>query len=365
MNARMVLVEPLSVVDSMGRVSARLAVEGLPGLPVASELGLVGSASEATLREALVRHVPSTAPIGTVMSPAPPALAVTATGAEALRMFADTGASWLAIVDPSGFPVGVLRAGDLYGRPQPRLRPRSVGGMATPFGVYLTTGTQGAGAGFGALMATGALMFVALFVAHVVSLHVLDQSWFLRWTPAWREVALSVFTTLGFLAGLRMLPLAGTHAAEHMVVHAIEREEPLVPEIVERMPRVHPRCGTNLAAGAMVFLGVNQSSLIPDESVRFLVAVILTLALWRPFGSFLQAAFTTRPPSRKQVEDGIRAGQALLQAYAQAPHQPSTLGRRLWHSGLAGVILGSLLASLLLEVLSRYVPAFQGLRVYL
>src|SRR2546423_10530097 len=57
-----------------------------------------------------------------------------------------------------------------------------------------------------------------------------------------------------FLLFVRALPLVQYHAAEHQAVHAMERGEPLDPEIVRRMPRVHPRCGTNIMAGGMVFL---------------------------------------------------------------------------------------------------------------
>jgi len=362
---RLMPVEPLFDVDSVARASRRLGEEGWPGLPVMRDGHVIGVFTEASLRMALIRDVPNLAPIAGLVQPAPPCLPVTATGAEALRAFADAGVDWLIVTDPTGNPLGVLRAGDLYGRPRPVDRPRSVGGMATPFGVYLTSGTLGAGANFGALMATGALMFLSLFMAHVASIHVLDLRWFLTWSPSWREIALSTLTTLGFLLCLRLLPLAGTHAAEHMVVHAIEREEPLVPEVIARMPRVHPRCGTNLAAGAMIFLGISQSTVITDESLRFLAAVVLTLSFWRPLGSFLQTWFTTRTPNARQIANGIQAGEALLAAYARTPYVPSSIWRRLWNSGLAGVISGSLLASLVLELFSRFVPGFQGLRVYL
>jgi uncharacterized protein YqhQ len=36
------------------------------------------------------------------------------------------------------------------------------------------------------------------------------------------------------------------------VVHAIERGEPLLAESVRAMPRVHPRCGTNIVAAAFL-----------------------------------------------------------------------------------------------------------------
>ena len=34
------------------------------------------------------------------------------------------------------------------------------------------------------------------------------------------------------------------HGAEHMTIHALEHDEPLVPERVRKYPTAHPRCGT-------------------------------------------------------------------------------------------------------------------------
>ncbi|MER3495923.1 MAG: hypothetical protein C4320_03425, partial [Armatimonadota bacterium] len=66
-----------------------------------------------------------------------------------------------------------------------------------------------------------------------------------------------------FVILFRLLPLAGTHAAEHMAVNALERGEPLDPEVVARMPRTHIRCGTNLAVGAGLFFGISETPWVP------------------------------------------------------------------------------------------------------
>jgi uncharacterized protein YqhQ len=64
-----------------------------------------------------------------------------------------------------------------------------------------------------------------------------------------------------------------------MVVHAIERGEPLVLEVVRRMPRVHPRCGTNLVAGIALFLGLANflQGMVPEISETRDLALLLLL----------------------------------------------------------------------------------------
>src|SRR5262249_42286314 len=154
------------------------------------------------------------------------------------------------------------------------VRPQTVGGMATPFGVYLTTGTIGAGAKGWALVATGvvmALMFcviggIALHVDNAILAHYIKELNDAHVKKAIADVKIDNFshlvesisqvvTFLAFLIIFRLLPLSGIHAAEHKVVHAIERGEELTRENVRRMPRVHPRCGTNLVVGLSLLTG--------------------------------------------------------------------------------------------------------------
>src|SRR5690606_35007100 len=134
---------------------------------------------------------------------------------------------------------------------------------------------------------------------------------------------------LVFLAGLRFAPLAGIHAAEHKVVHAIERGEELIPSVVKRMPRVHPRCGTNLAVGAMVFLGIMSWEAIGEVELRLLAALLVTVIVWRPLGTLMQYYVTTREPNEKQIAMGIRSGKALLEKAVYAPQARATIFRRI------------------------------------
>ncbi len=119
-----------------------------------------------------------------------------------------------------------------------------------------------------------------------------------------------------FLLLLRLLPLSGYHGAEHQVVHAIENGEPLKPANVAAMPRVHPRCGTNIIAGVIVFLMVAQMF---SSEVAALIAIFVLVFAWRVIGGYFQYYITTKPPNSKQLESGIKAGESLLEKYRQNP----------------------------------------------
>jgi hypothetical protein len=161
-----------------------------------------------------------------------------------------------------------------------------------------------------------------------------------------------------FLLLMRLTRLAGYHAAEHQTVHAIERFEPLMPAVVRRMPRAHPRCGTNLMAAVLVFMSVRQAlGYLPSLSgLVEVMAAVATLFAWRPVGTLLQERFTTKPAGERELESGIAAGNDLLARYLEeAPARPSLM-RRIWCSGMVQVMLGSLPCWLLLELLPYAEP---------
>jgi uncharacterized protein YqhQ len=158
--------------------------------------------------------------------------------------------------------------------------------------------------------------------------------------------------------------MAGIHAAEHMTVNAIERGEELLPQVVQRMPRVHPRCGTNIAVAAIVFLGLMGQSWIKDSELRLLLAALVTLVIWQPLGTFLQLFITTKPPSSKQLAMGVRAGRELLDRYAVSPYATPNVGTRLLNSGLFHIMLGSFLASGFVWVVSQLLNLPPGWRVF-
>jgi hypothetical protein len=155
-----------------------------------------------------------------------------------------------------------------------------------------------------------------------------------------------------FLVLMRLMPLSGYHAAEHQAVHAMERGEPLIPEVVERMPRVHPRCGTNIMAGVLVFGCVSQGLPVlqiglggPDSA---LIGAVAALFSWRSLGAFLQQYFTTRPASDKQIASGIAAATDLQRKFlASEPRRP-TFWKRLWCMGFLQMVVGSFIGAFLL-----------------
>jgi uncharacterized protein YqhQ len=136
-----------------------------------------------------------------------------------------------------------------------------------------------------------------------------------------------------------------------MTVHAIERGEPLEMEYVRRMPRVHPRCGTNLAAGAVIFLTLANLNTGVYQDLTLLFALVATLLAWRPAGNLLQAIFTTRPPNEKQLRNGIEAGKQLLHRYQMQGYRPLTLRERIWNMGILQIAAGMMVVWLALDLL--------------
>jgi len=243
-----------------------------------------------------------------------------------------------------------------------------IAGLATPFGVHLTTGSLRAGASDLALASTGAALMVMnlLAVNGVEWLRVhLHRIWpaLAAFTPrgSTGELIEGIVTGLvllvAFLVLLRLSPVTGTHAAEHMVVHALEEGEDLTLEKVRTQPRVHPRCGTNLVA-LLVLVGIGQSLLEAisrvDQAAGALALfglVVVVVITWRRLGHGLQRWITTQRPSDRQLAKAIRVGEELLEKAAR-PRYAKPL-RRLWNSGFLQVLAGFLVV---LE-LAQHAPA--------
>jgi len=263
----------------------------------------------------------------------------------------------IPVIDEYGVYVGLVTRSDLLGTICDTLRPPNPAGMATPLGVHLTAGGVTAGAGSLGLFATGLSLFGLIYAASLlarglaylvqVTTHLPIMA-MLESPPIARPnlMDLALYLTIGASAFfalllLRLSPLSGYHAAEHMVVHAIEMGEPLEPEIVRRMNRVHPRCGTNLLAAAaiLMLLGTWLST-----STTILVGLVVVVLGWRVVGGYLQYFVTTRTPSEKQLMNGIKVGQELIDKYRQAPNHIPSDRERIWNMGLlqtaAGLAVG-------------------------
>jgi uncharacterized protein YqhQ len=148
-----------------------------------------------------------------------------------------------------------------------------------------------------------------------------------------------------------------------MVVHAIERGEELKPEIVGRMPRVHPRCGTNIATASMLFLGIMSLDFIREQELRLLLAALVTVCVWQPLGAAVQFFVTTKPPSKAQIEKGIEAGKQLLQKMESSPVSRPNIFARLAMSGLFQVFIGATLVELLLYAIYQVLKTPEAWRV--
>jgi CBS domain-containing protein len=280
--------------------------------------------------------------------------------------------SALPVVDEQGRYRGMISRADVVAALGRNVRPPVVGGMATPLGVWLTTGNLSAGAPPLGLFLSGVAMafcFLAAQYIMLIGLTLLNPTW----AAMFQSGRLGVNSEIGgsfnflvtllhglvFLLVLRALPMSGIHAAEHQTVWAIERGLPLIPEYVEKMPRAHPRCGTNLVALAGLITITFRH--LPDFSPSMVLITLLFIYLaWRSFGTFLQEWFTTRPATRKQLESGIRAGQALLDKYQEQPHVMASFGMRLLNSGIVYSALGLILTSALAAQLEIWVSRLWG-----
>ena len=346
----------LHATDSLGRALRTFATSGQALLPVVEGDALVGVLAErdvsewvgdqagslayldpASARDTMVMHVMRPSPvIGYADEPL----------AAMLPHFERRGLDAVPVLDALDRFVGMLPRVLVLEALTHALRPERVGGMATPFGLFLTTGHQRAGVGTGALVATGALI-VGLNEALLQGLAAAQRAAGMRLEPSLAAlVALAAFLVL-----LRLSPLAGLHAAEHQVVNAIERGEPLDVETVKGMPREHARCGTNLLA--LLFGAQLLVPLIGRDPLWFLPAAAVLLLAWRRIGGFLQRWFTTRPASAGHVRAGLRAGEALLRAYAERPAYRAGRWQRIWNLGVLQVLSGGFLAMAALELAHR------------
>lgn len=326
--------------DSLARAATLLRESPFTVLPFMEDGQLTGILTEASLIRKWLEGVDDTASASLAAEDTFLWIPGPTPAAEALAQIQEVAQNEAIITDPAGRVIGIVSLSDFLPKPTEMVHPGLVGGMATPFGVYLTNGAVRAGASDLALVATGMLLFTLLFAANSVG------EWLLYYVPeeapplALDAIAYGVPMVL-FLFLLRMIPLAGIHAAEHQVVHAIERGEALTVANVRRMPRVHPRCGTNIAAGLTIFLGLFSAPWIPWEEARLLIAGFTTLFFWRAFGSLLQQYVTTKPANEKQLQMGIRAGTELLDKFSRNRRFGVNPFARIYASGMLHVMLGS------------------------
>jgi Protein of unknown function (DUF1385)/CBS domain len=322
--------------------SVHLAVErmrdaGQEVIPVTANGKYVGALTQSSILQIIAIGSNRDEPVGSFVQPLQ-TISNRATGADAMRQLESN--STLIVIDDHDNICGLLTPSCFIATPQAPERPHMVGGMATPFGVYLTTGSVKGGKSGWYLFCTGMFLMVFFGVGNEA------MSFLTKGFPnTWQTNLLVSFSTaLIMMAVFRLLPIAGYHAAEHMVVHAIERSEELSTEVVMRMPRVHPRCGTNLAVAVTMFTTIAFTPWTKDPELRVIIALFATLFFWRSIGSFVQYWFTTKKPNLRQVESGIAAGKELLANYATASNRTASPLTRIINSGMLHVMAGSFAA---------------------
>lgn len=333
---------------SVAVASERLLQAGLPCLPVVKDGLCIGTLDETSMLAAFVGTAPEDAAIEPFVRPLGATVRPYATGAECLRTMESSRQPHVVVVDDRGWPLGVLTASRLFGTIEEDNRPRLVGGMATPFGVYLTNGTVTGGVSQWALVGTGAMMFFFLALGMVmakglqlaVPASVAKSMWF--------DIGANVLVLAVFVIGLRLSGLTGFHGAEHKTVNAIEQGEPLTLDSVARMSRIHPRCGTNLAVAASLFFAIFSIPWVADAQVRGLLAGFITFFTWRPLGSMAQRFVTTTSPNAVQLQRGLDAANDLVRNYQRLGDHQSSIPRSMWNSGLLQIMAGSLAMHLLI-----------------
>jgi CBS domain-containing protein len=356
--------------DSLHRFAQIIRFEPMGMLPVTANGELFGILAQTDLVPILqsgdtgVREIELQRPVADYMRPPIAVLRANMTLEEAGSVFAESGQTMLPVLDDRDYYLGAVSASDLLVPELPAPRPARIGGMATPFGVYLTDGTVQAGVGNYALVATGIMMAVLSALAYGAIVCLFNLLGLLVHRPIdvllltgddspihnpWlglASIGTSLLMFVIFMMFMRLTRLAGYHAAEHQTVHAIERCESLATSTVRRMPRPHPRCGTNLMAAVFVFYNVQRAlgymPFLGDMFAAQIMAAIVTLFVWRPVGTFMQERFTTKPADELELNSGIAAGNDLLARYLEeAPVRPS-LARRIWCSGMLQVMIGSI-----------------------
>jgi CBS domain-containing protein len=358
--------------DSISRAVEALRVSGLAEIPVISIGRVVGVVTESSILEALLSGNPREVmkqPVSLVMSKDFVCGNVYMSAGQVAELMKDSQRQVLPIVDQYGNYQGIVTRQDVFGALCMTMRPQTVAGLATPLGVYLTTGYLRAGAGNVGLFLTGVVMILTWFAS---ALLVYGFAWLVQLTSPlpllailqsppigvynWMDAVrglLMVAQFLVFLILFRLLPITGYHAAEHQVVHAIESGEPLEIDVVSRMPRVHPRCGTNLVVAVTIFVIMVER--IPAQ-LAALIAVLVVIFAWRSIGGIVQYYITTKPPTRKQLENGIKAGESLLRKYRSNPNYQGTEFDRIWNSGMPMVILGVAVTLPLGFLLDSFLP---------
>lgn len=357
----------LSETDSVRKASALIASGDGVSAVVRLAGGALGYITEREIAGRLASDpTHGTSPVGQSATRFDTYISDQADVVQVAGLFSQSAPDILPVVDQFGTLRGVVYRRDVIALITGTLKPPSVGGLATPLGVRLTSGNHWAGANDLGMALTGVVMMGMVIVATAA---ILGLEWFagyvagaypglVAWIPqaylpfmrqSWSYLSTGVATVLMLLM-VKWSPLSGYHAAEHMTVHAIENGEDLTPENVRRMERVHPRCGSNLLAAAAIFVMITDRL---GTETGVLVALVAVLVGWRQLGAWMQRFITTKPPTEKQLMSGLNAGRQLLARYQSNPGREVSGFKRLWNSGMMQAAAGWIVVSVILVGLSK------------
>ena len=149
-------VSSVEATDTVGKAANVLRLTAVPVVPVVRDGHIVGLMSQSQL--SLNNGTSLDTPVEDVMLPPPPPLTSSMAAGLGLAAMEELGLEVAPVVSASGQLVGVVTRADLVALSSRSIRPPRCGGMATPLGVYLTTGMVRAGAGDLGLFLAGALM---------------------------------------------------------------------------------------------------------------------------------------------------------------------------------------------------------------
>lgn len=225
------------------------------------------------------------------------------------------------------------------------VKPLSIGGLATPLGVYMTDGKHMAGPGNLGFVLTGIAFSIILIIINIITGTIFS------FIPV-GDLVVVVVQLILFILTLRLLPFSRYHAAEHQTIHAIEKGLPLTLDTVRMQPRPHKRCGTNLL---VLLVGIQFVLLISLQLQQFgffarflflIAGFLFVFSNWRKGGMWLQQYFTTAPANDNQIYNGIRAGEELLQKHKEDldPNSPNVF-QKIWNMGIIQILASFLLAT--------------------
>ncbi len=238
-------------------------------------------------------------------------------------------------------------------------------------GVHLSTRAFGTGSGGRlfltglTLMSIGALGMVLTYVilwlvgpvvgAPLVELRLqVVGPWEVSGFVGW-EIFMNLLTFFSFLIVIRLTPLVGYHAAEHKVVHAIERYGHPTLELARAMPRAHRRCGTTLLAGILPAFLIAAPLGFVAPGLALMVVFMGWLGRYH-VGYVIQQYLTTKEPSDAQLRAGLHAGHKLLDRWRREPFVQVSPLASFWRRGMIQMLLGVVVGMQLFNWVYAHLP---------